>query len=44
MPAGTNRTLDLGPHEYNSTKAQGVVVPLPAKKVTTDLGAPASGR
>ena len=27
--AGENRTLDLGPHEYNSAKAQGVVVVLP---------------
>ncbi|GAA4350737.1 immune inhibitor A domain-containing protein [Angustibacter luteus] len=43
VPAGTKRTLDLGPHEYNSKKAQAVVVPLPAKKITTDLGAPASG-
>ena len=43
VPAGVNRTLDLGPHEYNSKKAQGVVVPLPNKTVVTDLGAPASG-
>ncbi len=43
VPAGTKRTLDLGPHEYNSKKAQGLVVPLPAKQVTTELGAPASG-
>ncbi len=41
--AGQNRTLDLGPHEYNSAKAQGVVVVLPQKTVTTDLGAPAAG-
>ena len=27
--AGQSRTLDLGPHEYNSAKAQGVVVVLP---------------
>ena len=43
VPAGTTRTLDLGPHEYNSAKAQGVVVPLPQKTVTSDLGAPAAG-
>ena len=33
VPAGQDRTLDLGPHEYNSAKAQGVVVPLPKKEV-----------
>jgi immune inhibitor A len=43
VPAGTSRTLKLGPHEYNSAKAQGVVVPLPDKQVTTQLGAPATG-
>ncbi|MGH3357780.1 MAG: immune inhibitor A domain-containing protein, partial [Nocardioidaceae bacterium] len=43
VPAGQTRTLELGPHEYNSAKAQGVVVPLPQKTVTTDLGAPAAG-
>jgi immune inhibitor A len=43
VPAGTTRTLDLGPHEYNSAKAQGVVVPLPDKTVTTQLGAPHGG-
>jgi immune inhibitor A len=40
---GQRRTLELGPHEYNSTKAQAVVVNLPDKRVTTDLGAPATG-
>jgi immune inhibitor A len=43
VPAGQTRTLELGPHEYNSAKAQGVVVPLPQKAVVTDLGAPAAG-
>jgi immune inhibitor A len=43
VAAGQTRTLELGPHEYNSAKAQGVVVPLPQKTVTTDLGAPAAG-
>jgi len=41
--AGQNRTLDLGPHEYNSAKAQGVVVVLPQKSVAHDIGAPAAG-
>jgi immune inhibitor A len=40
---GRTRTLDLGPHEYNSAKAQGVVVVLPQKEVVTQLGAPAAG-
>lgn len=43
VPAGQTRTLDLGPHEYNSAKAQGVVVPLPQKTVSHDVGAPAAG-
>ena len=37
------RTIDLGPHEYNSAKPQGVVVVLPDKQVTTEYGAPAEG-
>ena len=41
--AGQNKTLDLGPHECNTAKAQGVVVVLPQKTVTTALGAPAAG-
>ncbi|MGH3100669.1 MAG: immune inhibitor A domain-containing protein, partial [Thermoleophilia bacterium] len=44
VPAGTVRTLDLGPHEYNSAKAQGVVVPLgKTRPVDTDYGAPYAG-
>ena len=43
IPAGQTRALDLGPHEYNSAKPQGVVVPLPKKPVVTDFGAPAAG-
>ena len=44
VPAGTARTLDIGPHEYNSAKPQGVVVPLgKTRKVVTDYGAPAEG-
>ena len=43
VKAGQERTIDLGPHEYNSAKAQGTVVVLPKKSVTTDFGAPAAG-
>jgi immune inhibitor A len=41
--AGQDRTLDLGPHEYNTDKAQGVVVVLPDKQVSTSYGAPFAG-
>jgi immune inhibitor A len=41
--AGQNRTLELGPHEYNSAKAQAVVVVLPDKPVEFQYGAPAAG-
>ncbi len=41
--AGQQRTLDLGPHEYNSAKAQGVAVVLPDKDVPTALPAPPEG-
>ncbi len=41
--AGQTKKLELGPAEYNTAKPQGVVVVLPKKKVTTDLGAPFSG-
>ncbi|MGN6333463.1 MAG: immune inhibitor A domain-containing protein [Motilibacteraceae bacterium] len=43
VPAGTTRTLEIGPHEYNSRKPQGVVVPLPDKQVVDQLVPPASG-
>jgi immune inhibitor A len=43
VKAGQNRTLDLGPHEYNSRKAQGVVVVLPKKTVVTPLVKPVEG-
>ncbi|WP_210650947.1 immune inhibitor A domain-containing protein [Nocardioides sp. SYSU D00065] len=39
--AGQDRTIDLGPHEYNSAKAQGVAVVLPDKQIATELLAPA---
>jgi immune inhibitor A len=43
VKAGQTKTIDLGPHEYNSKKAQGVVVVLPKKKVTTPLVKPFAG-
>ncbi|MGC4943059.1 immune inhibitor A domain-containing protein [Kribbella sp. DT2] len=43
VKAGQNKTLDLGPHEYNSPKAQGLVVTLPKKSVTTPLQPPTAG-
>ncbi|MFC3382827.1 immune inhibitor A domain-containing protein [Couchioplanes azureus] len=41
--AGQKKTLELGPQEYNTKKAQAAVVVLPDKEVTTDLGAPFAG-
>nr|WP_296067078.1 immune inhibitor A domain-containing protein [uncultured Actinoplanes sp.] len=41
--AKQQRTLTLGPQEYNSDKAQAAVVVLPKKTVTTEFGAPYSG-
>lgn len=41
--AGQDRTIDLGPHEYNSEKAQGVAVVLPDKQVATTLTTPPEG-
>ncbi|CAM3887736.1 immune inhibitor A domain-containing protein [Nocardioides zeicaulis] len=41
--AGQDRTLDLGPHEYNSEKAQGVAVVLPDKQIATTLPTPPEG-
>ncbi|HEX8346243.1 MAG TPA: immune inhibitor A domain-containing protein, partial [Actinoplanes sp.] len=43
VPAGTTRTLKLGPEEYNTADAQAAVVVLPDKRVTTELGAPFAG-
>ncbi|GAA3571492.1 immune inhibitor A domain-containing protein [Kribbella ginsengisoli] len=43
VKAGQTKTIDLGPHEYNSKRAQGVVVVLPKKKVTTQLVKPVTG-
>jgi immune inhibitor A len=44
MVAGQRRTLNLGPHEYNSAKPQGLVVVLPKKRVTAEYGAPFAGQ
>ncbi|WP_427891351.1 immune inhibitor A domain-containing protein [Kribbella sp. GL6] len=41
--AGQTRTVDLGPHEYNTKKAQGLVVPLPKKSVEHQLVTPPTG-
>ncbi len=41
--AGQQKSLTLGPAEYNSASPQGVVVVLPKKSVVTDNGAPAEG-
>jgi len=42
--AGQNRTLTLGPSEYNSARPQSAIVVLPQKSVTTDLGPPFAGK
>ncbi|GAB2577267.1 immune inhibitor A domain-containing protein [Microlunatus antarcticus] len=41
--AGERRNFNLGPHEYNSAKAQALVTVLPPKKVTTALPTPPEG-
>ena len=41
--AGQDKKLDLGPGEYNTAKAQGLVVVLPKKKVTHVLPKPTGG-
>ncbi len=40
---GGNRTMKLGPEEYNTNDPQAVVVVLPQKEVVTELGAPSAG-
>jgi immune inhibitor A len=42
-PAGATTSLTIGPAEYNSTKAQALVVPLPDKFVEWDIGDPYAG-
>lgn len=41
--AGQKRTINLGPQEYNTKRPQAVVVVLPKKEVTTELGEPYAG-
>lgn len=41
--AGEDRTIDLGPHEYNSAKPQAAIVVLPKKSVTVEYGPPYAG-
>ncbi|MFV0285878.1 MAG: immune inhibitor A domain-containing protein [Demequina sp.] len=43
VESGTKKIVNLGPSEYNTKKPQAVIVGLPEKTVTTDLGAPAEG-
>ncbi|MGV9807600.1 immune inhibitor A domain-containing protein [Micromonospora chersina] len=43
VKAGQKRTLEMGPQEYNSAKAQGAVVVLPKRTYTFDNGAPFEG-
>ncbi len=42
--AGDSRTYKLGPHEYNSKNAQGLVVVLPKKRVTEKMADPYEGQ
>ena len=43
VKAGQKKIVNLGPEEYNSKKPQAVVVTLPEKSVTSQLGAPFAG-
>ncbi|MEH0937888.1 immune inhibitor A domain-containing protein [Micromonospora psammae] len=43
IKAGQQRTLDLGPQEYNSAKAQAAVVVLPQREYTFQNGKPFEG-
>ncbi len=43
VPAKQQRTLELGPAEYNTAKPQAAVIVLPDQKITTDVGPPATG-
>jgi immune inhibitor A len=42
--AGQQKTIELGPQEYNSAKAQGAVVVLPDLEKTTDVEGSVRGR
>ncbi|MET0134246.1 MAG: immune inhibitor A domain-containing protein [Kibdelosporangium sp.] len=41
--AGQDKKIDIGPHEYNTDKAQGVVVVLPDRAKTFEYGTPFAG-
>ena len=43
IKAGQKKVVELGPEEYNTKKPQAVVVTLPDKVVTTQLGSPYAG-
>jgi len=43
VPQGVRRTLNLGPHEYNSSSAQAVVTPIAQRPVVTDYPDPPQG-
>lgn len=43
VKAGTKKIVNLGPQEFNTKKKQALVVQLPDKQVTTDLGQPYAG-
>ncbi|GLY05856.1 protease [Actinoplanes sp. NBRC 101535] len=43
VKAGAKKVVNLGPEEYNTKKKQALVVNLPDKQVTRDLGAPYAG-
>ncbi|WP_433307297.1 immune inhibitor A domain-containing protein [Actinoplanes sp. CA-030573] len=43
VKAGEKKIVNLGPEEFNTAKSQAVVVTLPDKEVTSDLGAPYAG-
>lgn len=43
VEAGDQKKMDLGPSEYNTRLPQALIVGLPEKEVTVDLGTPASG-
>ncbi|HEX5365227.1 MAG TPA: immune inhibitor A domain-containing protein [Acidimicrobiales bacterium] len=41
---GQDRTLELGPHEYNTRRPQALITSLPKKRITFDYGRPHSGQ
>ena len=43
VESGDRAKIDLGPSEFNTKRPQALIVNLPQKEVTVDLGTPASG-